>query len=391
MARRILLRINYAGKEHIVEVPADLSIGRLAGVVGQALAPVEVADGVVRYELCLSGVPLVENERVGRVCASLQAGQALQLRIVRERTQQASPEISIAFKGQFRSAVWALGHRAIAIAGEAGVHLWDVELHRWHAQPVVNLPVFQIASCENRLLCALKQGGLALWEFDDAAQRWYGRSSTRLPGDASISSIALVPAAAAVGTRQGALYWLSMPDLELENETKPRQSSVILLHWMDTQYCLRLDADGMVGVWRLNEVKPVFEEQLTKSVHAVGALTVATADTNWVLILLTSPMQWIWVTVGAIRSSLAKPEPSSEPVSLAYGTRSRTVWVGFADGVVHSWQMSEVGQLLNLQRRYTLGFTRLRQIMLSRDERWLVSIDEDNQVRMHSIQELQAV
>ncbi|MFN3373849.1 MAG: hypothetical protein ACK44M_09820, partial [Chloroflexus sp.] len=80
MVRRILLRVVYAGKERLIEAPADLSIGRLAEAVGRAFAPVELSEASARYELCRAGIPLAENERVGKVCVSIQPGQPLELR-----------------------------------------------------------------------------------------------------------------------------------------------------------------------------------------------------------------------------------------------------------------------------------------------------------------------
>lgn len=389
MVRRILIRITYVGKERLIEAPTDLPIGRLAEIVGRAIAPTETdEEGLVRYELCVSGVPVAENERVGRVCALLQPGQALQLRIVRERTSPPT-ELGTAPKGEFYSATWILGGRAVAVAGEWGVYLWDLERQAWQAAPVVTLPTLQVAANETWLLCTFKRGGLAIWEYDEASQRWHGRTNIRLPGSVPITSVAMTTSIAAIGTESGSVYWFSVPDLELENEIQSKQDAPVrFLHWMDGQHCLRLNARGKFEIWRPHDVRPIFEESLTNSVRVVGAANVGVGSTNWTLLLCTEPMQWIWIALGGMHVMPAMLPPHSEPVSLAYAPRSRTMWVGFVEGTLQAWHFSEAGRSLVLRARYALGVSGLRQVLLSRDERWLVSIDEKNQVKVHAIQEL---
>lgn len=160
MVRRILLRITYVGKERLIEAPTDLPIGRLAEIVGRAIAPTETdEEGLVRYELCVSGVPVAENERVGRVCALLQPGQALQLRIVRERTSPPT-ELGTAPKGEFYSATWILGGRAVAVAGEWGCicGTWRDRLGKLH--PLLRCQLFKWLQMRPGCCAPLKEEGL---------------------------------------------------------------------------------------------------------------------------------------------------------------------------------------------------------------------------------------
>ncbi|MDW8395795.1 MAG: hypothetical protein RMM31_06110 [Anaerolineae bacterium] len=389
MVRRILLRVAHAGKERLVEAPTDVSVGRLAEIVGRAFAPMEALEETVRYELCLSGVPLAANERVGRACVSIQPGQALQLRIVRERAEPAAAEAPVEPpKGVLRNVTWALSGRMLAAVGEWGVQMWDAEAQRWQPKPVVSLPVLRAVAEERFLLCALRRGGVALWEFDDTERRWNGRATYRLPEARPITSLALNPISAVVGTEFGDLYWFALPDLQLDNELQPKPNAPVrLLHWIDAQHCVKLSA-GSVEVWRSGELKPTLEAQAASSRAVVGAVTVSAVDTGWGLLLFTEPMCWMWVSLSGVRPIATEQSGLGEPVSLAYGARSRTAWVGFADGAVEAWQVGDVGQPLERRARHTLCDVPLRHVLLSQDERWLVSIDQHNQIRLHSIQDL---
>lgn len=389
MVRRILLRITFAGKERLIEAPADLSIGRLAEIVGRAFASVGSEDRV-RYELCRAGIPLAENDRVGRVCVSIQPGQPLELRAVHEREPAPSaPTVSAAPQGTLSGVTWVLGGRALAAAGSWGVRLWDVETRLWQTQPIVTLPVLQVAACEQFVLAAQRLGQIAIWEFDDVAQRWYGRANFRLPRSSAISSLALNRTAAVAGTELGSVYWFSLPGLELERELHPRVSEPVrLLHWLDAHHCLRLYANAALEVWRLDDAKPALEGKLDRAAQVVGAVTIEGADASWALVLFAEPMIWTWVALGHEPISLDAPSPAGRPVSVAYGGKSRTVWVGLSDGAVQAWQVSNVGQRLELRAQYVLEVPGLRSVLLSRDEQHLVSVDRDHRIVLHAIQDL---
>lgn len=392
MVRRILLRVMYAGKERLIEAPADLAIGRLAEIVGQAFAPVGSAEDGVRYELCRAGIPLAENDRVGRVCVSIQPGQALELRAVREREPApaaAVPQAPPAPQGTLSGVTWVLGGRALAAAGNWGVRLWDVETQRWQAQPIVTLPVLHVAAYEQFILCAQRLGQIAIWEFDDVAQRWHGRANFRLPRASVITSLALNRTAAVAGTELGSAYWFSLPGLELERELQPKLSEPVrLLHWLDAQRCLRLYANGTLEVWRFDDAKPVLDGRVERATQLVGAVNVEGPDASWALMLFAEPMTWVWVALGHAPIALDAPAPAGRPVSVAYGAKSRTVWVGMSDGAAQAWQVNDVGQRPELRARYTLDVPGLRSLLLGRDEQHLVSVDRDNRIKRHAIQDL---
>lgn len=393
MARRIFLRIAYAGRERLIEAPADMCVARLAEIVGRAFAPTDASEEVVRYELCLSGVPLAESERIGRACVSIQPGQALQLCIVRERMQPMSVDAHVEPpKGSIHDAAWVLGGRALAVAGEWGVQLWDAETQRWQPSPIVSLSVLRIATHESLLIGALKHSGIALWEFNDAEQRWYGRANKRLPSAHPITSLALNATSVAVGTALGSLYWVTLPDLEYLEMPSKQSLPIQLLYWMDTQHCIKLNATS-IEVWRFGEVRPTLEAPLTAvngaAPHtAIGAARVSTVDASWVLVLLAAPMHWIWVSLSGMRPIAVAQSGHSDPISLAYAAKSRIAWVGFADGTVEAWQVTDAGQPLERRARHTLSTAPLRQVLVSPNERWLVSIRRDNLVEVHSTHEL---
>lgn len=390
MVRRILLRVVYAGKERLIEAPADLSIGRLAEAVGRAFAPVESSEARARYELCRAGIPLAENERVGKVCVSIQPGQPLELRLVRER-EPASPQPTSAdptvVQGALSGVARVLGGDALAVSGAWGVRLWDAKTQRWQALFSEKLSVLRLAACDQFILCAHKLGQIALWEFVD--RRWHGRASYRLSRPSAITSLALNQTMAAVGTERGDVYWFSVPGLELERELQSRfDEPVRLLHWIDNRYCLQLYANAALEIWHLDDMKPVFETKLDAEAHVVGAATVEGTDTSWALILLAEPMMWVWVALGHTPTILKVEQPASRPVSMAYSAKSQKAWVGLADGSVQTWQVNDVGRSLELCASYKLDIPGLRGVLLSHDEQHLIVVDQDNQVRSYPVHSL---
>ncbi|WP_169238717.1 hypothetical protein [Candidatus Roseilinea sp. NK_OTU-006] len=374
------MRVVYAGKERLVEAPADLSIGRLAEAVGHVFAPVESPEASARYELRCDGILLAENERVGKVCASIQPGRPLELYLKLER-EPASPQPAPAAPiGVPSGAAWVLGGRALAVSGEWGVRLWDAEKQSWQESPVVTLPILKLATCDSFILCALKNAQIALWEFNDTG--WYGQANRRLRS--AITSLALNRTTAAAGTEEGNVYWFRVPDLEPAQELPSIGKPVRLLHWLDDQYCLQLYANAALEIRHLDDTKPVFETKLDTAAHIVGAATVEEADTSGALILFAEPMTWVWVALNKREPTILRVEqPASRPVSMAYDAKSHKAWVGLADGSVQTWQVNDVGRSLELcdSRKPVSG---LRSVLLSHDHRYLIVVDQDNQVSLHS-------
>ncbi|MCS6909559.1 MAG: hypothetical protein NZM11_03175 [Anaerolineales bacterium] len=387
--------MTYAGKERLIEAPANLSVGRLAEIVGQAFAPFGSSADGVRYELRSAGISLPENDRIGRVCVSIQPGRALELHVVREREPApAESTVPALQQGSLSDVVWVLGGRALAAAGAWGVYLWDAETQRWQEKPAVTLPVLHVAAYERFLVCIDKQGMVAVRVFDDAKQSWHGRAHLRLTNRA-ITGIALSKSKLALGAEQGNLYWLSFPDLEGLWESPPKSyAPVRLMHWINDQHCLSLQADGVLAIWRPDEMQLAFESRLSMPAGIIGAANVGgvSANAEWILMMLAEPMRWVWVTLGCdpITLDTADALPSSgQPISMVYGSKSRLVWVGFSDGVVQAWSVRDAGQPLEHRARYHLGISRLRKVLLSRDEQCLISIDGNNQIGLHAIQNLQ--
>ncbi len=405
MVRRVLLRVVYAvdgkNEERLVEAPVDLPIGRLAEVVGRAFIPVESSEASARYELYAEKErdsdkkPFAENERVGKVCVSIQPGQPLKLRLVRER-EPASPQPASAdptvVQGALSGVAWVLGGHALAVSGEWGVRLWDAKTQRWQqAQPVAKLPVLRLATCDRFILCALKRAQIALWEFNGNDRCWYGRANLRLRPPSDVTSLALNQEMAAVGTKHGNVYWFRVPGLEREQELQPRFGEPVhLLHWIDNQSCLQLYANAALEVWHLDRgnVRLVFETKLDAEAHVVGAATVEGTDTSWALILLAEPMMWVWVALGHTPTILKVGQLASRPVSMAYSAKSQEAWVGLADGGVQTWRVHDVGRSLELRASHKLDIPGLRSALLSHDEQYLVVVGQDNQVRPYPIHSL---